>query len=184
STWARSLSPRARFQRAPLSSAAMTTDLAPTTSDRGPAAGITWDLSDLYAGPDDPRIEADLAGAIAAAQTFAERHRGRVASLDAGAFAAAVGELEALQEPASRAAVYASLLFAGDTTAPRNGALLQRVQERGTEVRNTLVFFELEWVAIEAARAEALLADPLLAPRRHLLANMRRMQPHVLTEPE
>jgi oligoendopeptidase F len=162
----------------------MTTAAAPTSHERGPAAGITWDLSDLYAGPDDPRIDADLAGAIAAAQAFAERHRGRVGSLDAAALAAAIDEIEALQEPASRAAAFASLLFAGDTAAPRHGALLQRVQERGTEVRNNLVFFELEWVAIDAARADALLADPQLAKRRHLLANMRRMQPHVLTEPE
>jgi len=162
----------------------MSTAAEATTNDRGPAAGIAWDLSDLYAGPDDPRLEADLAGAIDAAQAFAERHRGRVASLDAAALADAVDALEALQEPASRAAVYASLLFAGDTTAPRHGALLQRVQERGTEVRNALVFFELEWVALDEARAEALLADPRLAKRRHLLANMRRMKPHVLTEAE
>jgi oligoendopeptidase F len=162
----------------------MTTDLSATSSDRGPAAGIAWDLSDLYAGVDDPRIEADLAGAIAAAQAFAKRYRGRVASLDAAGLAAAVDELEALQEPASRAGVYASLLFAGDTTAPRHGALLQRVQERGTEARNELVFFELEWVAVDEARAESLLADARLAKRRHLLANMRRMKPHVLSEPE
>jgi oligoendopeptidase F len=162
----------------------MTTAPDATTQDRGPAAGITWDLGDLYAGADDPRIDADLGRAIEAAQAFAEKHRGRVASLDAAGLAAAIDALEALQEPASRAAVYASLLFAGDTAEPRHGALLQRVQERGTEVRNALVFFELEWVALEESRAEALLADPRLAKRRHLLANMRKMKPHVLSEPE
>ena len=26
----------------------------------GPAAGVRWDLSHLYAGPEDPRIEKDL----------------------------------------------------------------------------------------------------------------------------
>jgi oligoendopeptidase F len=157
---------------------------ATEASDRGPAAGVAWDLSDLYAGADDPRIESDLAAAIAAAEAFAARHRGRVASLDAAGLAAAVDEIERLQEPASRAAVYASLLFAADTSAPRHGALLQRAQERGTAVRTALVFFELEWVAVDDARAEALLADPRLAARRHLLANMRRMKPHVLSEPE
>ena len=45
----------------------------------GLAAGVRWDLADLYAGPDDPRIEADLAQALARAQRFAERHRGGVA---------------------------------------------------------------------------------------------------------
>ena len=27
---------------------------------RGSAAGVTWDLGDLYAGVDDPRIQQDL----------------------------------------------------------------------------------------------------------------------------
>jgi len=58
------------------------------------------------------------------------------------------------------------------------------VQERGTEVRNALVFFELEWVATDDAHAEKLLDDPALAARRHLLAQMRRYRRHVLSEPE
>jgi oligoendopeptidase F len=153
-------------------------------ADAGPAAGVTWDLSDLYAGPDDPRIEADLAGALAAARAFAERHRGRVAALDAVELAAAVDELEALEEPAQRAAVHAQLRFAADTANPRHGALLQHVQERATEIRNTLLFFELEWVALDDARTAALLGDPRLARRRHLLANLRRQRPHLLSEPE
>jgi oligoendopeptidase F len=157
---------------------------ATPSADRGPAAGITWDLSDLYAAADDPRVDADLARALDEARAFAERYRGRVASLDAGALAAAIDELEALQEPAYRADAFAQLLFAGNTAEPRYGALLQRVQERGSEVRNALVFFELEWVAVDDARADALLAEPALARRRHLLAQMRRYRPHVLSEPE
>jgi len=150
----------------------------------GPAAGIRWDLSDLYAGPDDPNIERDLDVALAAARGFAERFRGRIAELDAAGLAAALDELERFEEPAHRAAAYAQLLFAGDTAAPRHGALLQRVQERGSEIRNVLVFFELEWVALADARAAALLGDPALARRRHLLATMRRYRPHLLSEPE
>lgn len=153
-------------------------------AERGPAAGVTWDLADLYAGPDDPRLENDLTTALAAAHAFAERHRGRVGALDAAGLAAAVDELEALEEPAHRAGAYAQLLFAADTATPRHGALLQRVQERASEIRNALVFFELEWVAIEDARAEVLLVDPALARRSHLLATMRRYRPHLLTEPE
>ena len=155
-----------------------------TTSQHGPAAGVTWDLGDLYAGPDDPRIEADLARALAAAQRFAERYRTRVAELDAAALVAAIDELEAFEEPAYRAAAFAQLLFASDTSAPRHGALLQRVQERGTEIRNAVVFFELEWVAIDDARAAALFAAPVLARRLHLLEQMRKIRPHVLSEAE
>ncbi|MBW1842696.1 MAG: M3 family oligoendopeptidase [Deltaproteobacteria bacterium] len=155
-----------------------------STNPAGLAAGVRWDLSDLYAAPDDPAIEADLDRALAQSQAFAERHRGGVATLAAADLAAAIDELEVLNEPTVRAACYSQLLFSADTSDPRHGALMQRVQERISEIRNTLLFFELEWVAVEAAAAEALLADPALARRRHFLDSMRRYRPHVLSEPE
>ena len=158
--------------------------MAEAASTGGPAAGVRWDLSDLYAGPDDPQIEKDLADALATATQFAERHRGRVAALEAPQLARALDELEALQEPAARAGSFAGLLFAADTRTPRHGALLQHVQERGTEIRNTLLFFELEWLAAEAPHAEALLREPILARRRHFLTGLRRYRDHVLSEPE
>lgn len=165
----------------------MTQPFAPpveTSPDAGPAAGVRWNLADLYAGPDDPAIDADLARSLDAARTFAARYRGCVASLGAADLAAAVDALEALDEPVARARAYAGLLFAADTSAPRHGALLQHVQERGSEIRNEILFFELEWVAVPEDAAERLLADPALARRRHFLAAARRWRPHVLSEPE
>jgi oligoendopeptidase F len=150
----------------------------------GPAAGVRWELGDLYAGPDDPRIEADLDAALAAANAFAARWRGKLGQAGAAELATALDELERLQEPVARAGSFAGLLFAADTSAPRHGALLQRVQERGSEIRNALVFFELDWVCLEEERASALLADPALARRRHFLRSLRRYRPHVLSEPE
>ncbi len=150
----------------------------------GLAAGVCWDLADLYASPDDPRIDADLAQALQSAQRFAERHRGGVGKLSANELALAVTELEAIGERAARPASYSQLLFSADTSAPRHGALLQRVQERGSEIRNALVFFELEWVALEDDVARALLAAPALVARRHFLESMRRYRPHVLAESE
>ena len=150
----------------------------------GPAAGVCWNLGDLFDGPDDPGIEAALDRSAQQAAAFASEYRGRVGELGAAELAAAVDAYEAVQEPASRAGAYAQLLFASDTATPRHGALLQRVQERGTEIRNLLLFFELEWVGLSDERADALLEDPALARRRHLLASMRRYRRHVLSEPE
>ena len=155
-----------------------------TKTDGGPAAGVRWDLSDLYDDPGDARIDGDLDAALADAHDFADAHRGRVAELTASELAAAVDALEKIHERASRPAIYSHLLFAGDTSAPAHGALVQHVQQRATEIRNTLLFFELEWVNADDAAAEALLADPALAPRRHFLSSMRRYRPHVLSEPE
>ena len=153
-------------------------------ADGGPAAGVRWDLSDLYAGHDDARLDADLDGAENAAAEFSSRYRGRVAELAAAELAAALDELEALQEPVTRAGAYAGLLFAADTAEPRHGALLQRIQERSVEIRKQLLFFELEWLAAEEARVESVLADPALARRRHFLSGLRRYRTHVLSEPE
>jgi oligoendopeptidase F len=150
----------------------------------GPAAGVRWDLSDLYESPDDRRIDADLDAALERARSFEARHRGRVARLSAAELGEALDELEALSELAARSGSYAGLLFAADTREPRHGALLQHVQERGSEIRKTLIFFELEWLAVPDATVRALLDDPGLARRRHFLEASRRYRPHVLSEPE
>jgi len=157
---------------------------AASSASPGLAAGVRWDLADLYPEPAEAALERDLDAAEAAALRFAERHRGRIAGLDARALAAAIDELEALLEPSARGAAYAGLRFAADTSLPANGALLQRVQERGSAVHNAIVFFQLEWVAVDDDAAAKLLADPALARRRHLLEAMRRYRPHVLSEPE
>ena len=43
------------------------------------AEGVQWNLAELYSGPDDPRIEADLAEARRQAEAFAQKYRGKVA---------------------------------------------------------------------------------------------------------
>jgi oligoendopeptidase F len=95
-----------------------------------------------------------------------------------------MAELAAVNELAGRAAAYASLSFAADTSDPESGALLQRVEERGTTIETALLFFELEWAEVPDAPAATLLADPALGPYRHHLEAARRYRPHLLSEPE
>ncbi len=154
------------------------------TSGNGPAAGIRWDLSHLYPAPAEDKLNQDLDQALQGAESFAAKYRGRVADLSPAELGQALSEYEALQEPAARAGSFAQLQFAADTATPAHGALLQHVQERGTEIRQHLLFFELEWVAAPDEKAAQLLADPTLSGRRHLLESMRRYRPHVLSEPE
>ena len=102
--------------------------------------------------PDDPRIDADLDRAWHAdARRFEGSYRGRVAGLDAAELSAAAvdGASRASRTPRSGARQSTrSLLFASrhQRGPRRHGALLQHVQERGTEIKNALIFFELEWV--------------------------------------
>lgn len=148
------------------------------------ASGITWDLSDLYAGVDDPQLEQDLALALERAQGFRDRYRGRVAQLLGDDLLVAVQEFESILEVVGKFTSYADLLHAAQVDVPRHGALLARAQERASAVRQLLLFFELEWLALPEETAQERLAYPALSKYRHFLASLRRYRTHVLTEPE
>jgi oligoendopeptidase F len=143
-----------------------------------------WDLDPLVngEGADGPRRMLDEARARSAA--FAEHHSGRVAELDGDGLRAAMHELEAINDLVGRAGSYASLRFSTDTADPERGALLQLVQEKATEIQTYLLFFELEWAALDDAHAEELLAADGLDFCRHYLRSARRYRPHLLSEPE
>jgi oligoendopeptidase F len=145
-----------------------------------------WDLAPLLDGTGDDRAAAEgmLDESRDRARAFAEAHAGKVAELDQTGLHDAMRELEAINELIGKVGSYASLRFAVDTADPARGALLQLVQERATEVETLLLFFELEWAAIDDDRADALLADPSLDFCRHHLRSARRYRPHLLSESE
>ncbi len=162
----------------------------------GAESEINWDLSDLT----DLRsagLEADGAGTEPAAAVevlwaeaerlageFAERYEGAVGELDGPGLLRAMTALAAISDLAGRALNYAHLSFAADTADPEIGALLQASSERATAIRTQLLFFELEWVAIDDERAEQLLATDGLDFCRHHLRLERRYRPHLLSGPE
>ena len=149
---------------------------------------VAWDLSDLLDGAaaDDAQaaVDALLADAQTRADAFAASYAGKVATLDGPGLVAAMRELAEIEEIAGRAGTYAHLSFSVDTANPAYGALLQRVEEKGTAIETALLFFHLEWAALEDARAEELLATDGLDFARHHLATARRYRPHLLSEAE
>jgi oligoendopeptidase F len=151
------------------------------------ADGIKWDLSDLFASHSDPRIESTLAETRKKAESFANRFRPVMAnaeSLKPGEILDALKELESIYETLGRVGTYAGLLYASDTAKPEYQDLEQRVEQRATEIRNLLLFFELNWLKLEDASAQRLIGDPALKPYTHYLTSLRRYRPHTLSEPE
>src|SRR3954464_5290261 len=148
---------------------------------------VAWNLDPLLdggAGDPEAAVTAMIADSQQRAEAFAAAHAGRVAELDGPGLVAAMHELEAIQEELGRAGSYALLNFAGNTPDPPRGALLQKVQEGATKIETTLLFFELEWAALDDAHADALLATDGLDFARHHLRTARRYRPHLLSEPE
>lgn len=156
------------------------------TTDGLKAKGIQWNLSELYSGPEDPQLEADLTKARAQAEAFAHKYRGKVASgaFDGRELAKVLAEYEALAELEHRPSFYASLLFASDTQNSKAQRLVQHTREVATEIGNLLVFFSLELIGLEDQQAAAFLAVPEMAEYRHYLEALRRFKPHTLSERE
>jgi oligoendopeptidase F len=155
----------------------------PTSS----AAGVTWDLSDLFAAPDDPRLQAELDACAEEARAFAARYRGAINVAGGPAPAQlleALQQVEALQERLTRIGGFAQLLYAADTSKDAHRALVQQVEQRMVAVRNELLFFDLEWLALDDEAAERLIAHPTLDTYAHYLRAERRYKPHTLSEPE
>ncbi len=157
---------------------------APAANLDGDASEVAWDLEPLVDGEGEAGVERLLDLATSRARAFAEEHEGRVAELDDERLVSAMSELAEIQELAGRAGSYAMLWFSTNTQEPARGALLQRVRERGTEIETALLFFELEWAALDNDRAEELLAADGLDFARHHLHTQRRYRPHLLSQPE
>jgi oligoendopeptidase F len=143
-----------------------------------------WDLEPLVNGEGVEGANRLLEEAVDRAGRFNESYAGKVAELNGEGLKTAMRELADIEEFVGRAGSYASLWFSTDTADPDRGALLQRIQERATEIQTKLLFFELEWAALDDERAEQLLAAPGLDFCRHYLRSARRYRPHLLSEPE
>ncbi|MBI2806820.1 MAG: M3 family oligoendopeptidase [Planctomycetes bacterium] len=151
------------------------------------AAGIAWDLGDLYHNADDAALEKDLAQALKRARAFEKKYRGRIERLGptrAKFLLSAIVDLESLYEQMDRPLVYAMLLHSSKSDDPKYGALLARTQEQRTEINKHLIFFDLEWVKVPKSTARKLVKKSSLAKYRHWLEQKRVWKPYYLSEPE
>jgi oligoendopeptidase F len=148
------------------------------------ADDVLWDLSDLLDGRDDEAAVLELLDEADRLADELAKGRGQVASWDADALAACMEAQARLSDVLGRAGSWAQLRFSTDVTDPARGALMQRFQERATAMSTKLLWFELEWAALDDEQVDALLADERLASAAHHLRSARRYRDHLLTEPE
>jgi oligoendopeptidase F len=151
------------------------------------AAGIVWNLTDLYQSAEDPKIDADLAECERRCRAFGEAYRPLFAtpeSLTREGLLAALVEYEGIAGMMGRLGAYASLLTAADTTNDVCRRLEDRINQQLVDRENQLAFFELSWLLVDDDRAARLIAEPALANYAHYLSAARRYKPHTRSEPE
>ena len=141
-----------------------------------------WDLRDLYAGANDPRIAADLTRAEAEAKTFAQAAQGRLAAMSGAELAQAMRDFERIEESLGRVMSYAQLLFSADSTDPEHGKFYQTMSERVTAISTHLLFFTLELNRIGEAELAEKLRDPALARYAPWFRDLRVFLPHQLSD--
>ena len=159
---------------------------APTQAFEADALPV-WSLADLYDGPDDPRIDADLVGAREANDALLALKGAFVA---ARADAARLGDLIARGVALYEAAVnglwgvgaYASLAASVSRDDPRWGQFEADIRARSAAIAAESLFFTLELNELEDGEIEAALAaDPAAARWRPWLRRVRLVRPHELS---
>src|SRR5579862_1906461 len=147
---------------------------------------VRWDLSDLFSGIDDLKIDQTWDRCMARAEAFEKAYRGKIESPDLAAetLAAALREIEDIAMQAAKPANYAHLLFAADSASPEVGAFMQKQMEKGSELSVLLMFFELELQAAPSEVIDRILDDPALANYRHYIRDARAYSPYRLSEKE
>ena len=142
----------------------------------------TWNLADLYPGPDSPALKADLEAAAKRARAFRARFAGKLADLNGAELGAAIAEYEAIQESLGRILSFAQLVYSGDMSDPKVGKFFQSMQESCTVVSTDLVFFTLELNRLEEGVLRDKMQAPELAHYEPWLRDLRAMRPHQLSD--
>jgi len=145
---------------------------------------VVWDLSHLYSGQDDPRIQEDLSFVKEEAKEIESGFKGKVKELPPEGVLELVKRHERLSQTFSRISSFAQLDFFTDCTNPEKSAFLQKIREEGSAIQKHLIFFELEWQKVDDEQALTLLSDHLLREYAHYLSFLRRYTPYTLSEAE
>ena len=148
-----------------------------SSTDYSPA----WDLSDLYAGIDDPQIFNDLDYALKKSIEFNSRYSGKIRKLDALEGAKSLSEYEALSELLSKVLSFAQLVFAGNSEDSQIAVFYQNVNEKVNSITTETIFFELELNKLSDKEIDGFKMNSEILRLEPWLDNIRREKPHQLT---
>ena len=147
------------------------------------AADVSWDLSGLLSDVDasSPRELVERAQVLA---DGLQHYKGTIAHISADELFEMMTVLSETSELLSRAGHFTTLKFSENTADPEIAAEMQFINEQANSVSTKLLFIDLEWAEVSSERSRELLLGDRFDFCRHHLENMRRYQPHQLSEPE
>ena len=142
-----------------------------------------WDLTDLYAAPDAPEVDRDMAWLQQTCTGFAASYEGKLAGLDASALLDCVLAYEKIDVVAGRLMSFAGLRYYQNTMDSDRAKFMADCQDKITDYTTALVFFSLEFNRLDEAHLSGLLAQNAdLARYKPVFDRMRAMRPHQLSD--
>ena len=144
------------------------------------AEGIRWDLSFLYSGNDDPRLEADIALWCERAKAFYDAHKGNLATT----LGRAIDDQAELAMLSNKIMVYLFLRQSADTGDAAVKAKIADAEKRTSAASaDWLTFFDHELVALDDATIASLAEkDPIVKKHLPWIEHARVFKPHLLKE--
>ena len=146
---------------------------------------IAWDLTEIFASHDDPKIAKTMSRLSKETETIKNDYRGKITSdnFTPQKLLDLFKRQEKFQVDLSELHLYQNRLYSAKMTIPESEALKNKVEDFMTKISKDLAFVELD-VAKYVNDNPALVNDPILSNYQHILENIKRKFPHNLTELE
>lgn len=143
-----------------------------------------WELSELYKGIDDPKIQQDKANIELRIQQFVSSYQNKIKETRDGAFLLkSIQDYEAIQNATQKLAVYARLYSFTNLDNPQIQSFFQSMVEFLTILEQKTIFYTLELNAIDENILEKMFVDHSdLHFYKPWLRRVRLVQKHQLSE--
>lgn len=141
-----------------------------------------WDLSDMYQGIDDPRINQDLEKYRMSVADFAKKYKGKLAELSASDFAEALDTYEKIVKLGGLLGQYAYLNMCTRMKDKEAMAFYQNISEKLTDYGKPAIFFDLELNQIPDEKIKDWLKNDEVAFYKPFIDHLRRFKKYDLPE--
>lgn len=146
---------------------------------------IAWDLSKLFSGPDDPKIDKLIESSKIQVEQLIKDYKGKIKAPDFKAkdLQKLFQRQEEFEANLDELITFAHILYDADMQITEHEALKNKTIEFGTEISKKLTFLELE-IGKFVYENKELVDDPILQNYRHYIEKIARSYPYLLSEIE
>lgn len=147
------------------------------------APEISWNLTELCPCITDPKLNQMINRAVAAADEFERKYRGKISQLNPKELLMCIQEIEVFDTCFNEVSLYSSLCFSANMTLPETQALNDRVNKLEAKIGKQLAFYPLELGELIKNNPE-IIQEPALINYKHMLERVQRRVKHQLSEAE